>query len=210
LSHKAFRASSGSYLSSLSTELRRTLQTIKLSLEQKNSRSFTGHPEGHYGIRFLLYGPDVQFELGNIKRITLKKVLFQIPPYPAHPKPEPIHEGLIASLDGVGNFLGVTGIHKWNPEHCQYYLEFDSAGYDNTQFRLSYILNNTEGLKPLEGVQEGNKFYYVQRVQGEYRFVVHVKDASTGREEHTYFISVSNFESKQDKSCRTESDAASE
>src|SRR5262249_32970929 len=129
-------------------ELRQTLRTIRSLLEHEN-RSHTGLPP-----------------VGRVQRVSLKKILFQVPAYPAPPVPRPLHEGLVASLDADGKFVGVVVVNQRDEASGKFYFEVSSAGYENPEFSF-YILDDAGMPSRLEPVsREGNKYYYERHWPG--------------------------------------------
>jgi hypothetical protein len=124
----------------------------------------------------------------SIKRITLKRVIYQIPPYPADPTPRPIFEGMVASLGEGQDFVWCRVVSKWDEEAQQRYLEVQSTGYRDPHYRFAYIAEDAADLppKPFEVSQRRDRYYYERKEKGAYRLVVFVSDASLGQQEHVY------------------------
>jgi hypothetical protein len=161
-------------------EVKRTLETIQRFLIREDAR-FHYQPSA---LGFL--EPDYRFRVEDLKRITLKKVIFQIPSYPAPPSPTVVREGLVASWDDKDGFRGVAATSKWDPAVRRSYLDVTSAGYNDPRFRFAYLVDDAGEPRPLEVTKSGRRYYYDRREAGVYRFIIYVTDSSRGTEEDVY------------------------
>jgi hypothetical protein len=161
-------------------ELHAGLRALRASLE--SDRAFSG-------CRFSVLEslPGCRFQpLGPIRCLTLKKVVYQVPAYPAPPEAVHLHEGRVASLSQDDHFCAVVVLDRREDETGRPYLEVLSSGYDAPRFRFEYLVNDTEGPFPLETTRRGNRWYYEKKSEGTYRFLTHVGDSSLGIAEHVY------------------------
>jgi hypothetical protein len=126
------------------------------------------------------------FAQARIDRVTLRRAIYTMRPYPASPEPVISQAGMVGSWDRQSGFLGVSARRGHDPVRHSDYLEVMWAGLANPQFRLGYVLNFVGPPKPLEVRREGTRLYYHSPEPGQYFFLLYVTDANLGTEEQVF------------------------
>jgi predicted DCC family thiol-disulfide oxidoreductase YuxK len=136
-----------------------------------------------------------RYKIKDIEKITVNKVIWQVPAYPADHNPIPVHEAAMGVLYKSGEFYSAAGRVKIDSKSGSPFIDIRLTGYKNPKIRFGYWLNLSGDIRPIEGKFVGRKFYFVPKEPGLYNLVIFVSEPIA--KEQAYFGP--EFEVESDK-----------
>jgi hypothetical protein len=131
----------------------------------------------------------------QVEEITMRRVIFQVPPYPAAPRAEPFLAGLRGKITRDNHFIGVSATVNWDQQRRQEYVTMDIRGMPPplairvSHLPITWARNVIPGVQPphvVDGEWIDNRFYYPLPKEASYMVLIHLRPSGSDEPESVW------------------------